>query len=586
MQFVIKGKMAGKQGKIVAPAAVAVTVVFATGLALVFGPPLGPESEKPALSDERTPRRSPPPPVSPRPTPKLGNAETGGSETSRGAQLAADGQSGMASELVSAPGSFEAAFEEAEPEKADYITSKRALSHTAPEGGKTVRPANAVKATARTGDDEASSGKPVPKTDDGTLPSPRFAMVSPVAPPAPAASTAPAPVRPPAAGAAYAKGSTIGRQHAEPVPLKVAAASPEPASEPVSNIKKRPAAAQEPPRRTTATTSVPTGVPRKPSPDLARADLAAKPVPVRRDPVILRAATGDGITQAPDDVYGPDGFADEDSGPSIESIAAALRNPARRDMGSSVSPEAMDWILGRPSRNGSDPFETVATAISGKKSGSRRAVTMPSEASTRLADADRPGADGEAMPASRDIRSPELGRRVPALTRVDPEVLREGLATDAEQREAGAVRQVLTQLAVVSSASPASPRPVANKAANEVETQAGLAPGDSTAPGQRGIYRQTAQGIEVDLPLRVHGMASGVITLVIAGASLDQANVVHGEFRVSLGTILAVLQPQMDPGLYARLQGSSNAATMVSLNDLRAAGIAVGFDRNGDLTLG
>ncbi|MCJ2179654.1 hypothetical protein [Novosphingobium album (ex Hu et al. 2023)] len=99
-------------------------------------------------------------------------------------------------------------------------------------------------------------------------------------------------------------------------------------------------------------------------------------------------------------------------------------------------------------------------------------------------------------------------------------------------------------------------------------------------------YKQTSAGVEVTLPLRVHGARAGSVTLLIAGATAGHADVVHKEFRISLASVLDALRPDMDPVTYARLRSSPNADELVTLNDLRAVGLTVGFDKNGNLTLG
>ncbi|MCT2401018.1 hypothetical protein [Novosphingobium mangrovi (ex Huang et al. 2023)] len=149
--------------------------------------------------------------------------------------------------------------------------------------------------------------------------------------------------------------------------------------------------------------------------------------------------------------------------------------------------------------------------------------------------------------------------------------------TDAPQR------QVLSQLA------PAAREafPVGNMSRDESHKPvAADQPVAVSAAPAAASYRQTTAGIEVELPLRVHGVRAGSITLLIEGAKADHADIVHREFRVSLASLLDVLRPNMDPALYARLRNSPDADSLVTLNDLRAVGITVGFDKNGDLTLG
>lgn len=250
------------------------------------------------------------------------------------------------------------------------------------------------------------------------------------------------------------------------------------------------------------------------------------------EPTLIRvAAIHDALPQSPDDP-----LADDPSAPTVASISAALHARRDADMGSSVSPEALDWILGRSGRDTPRTDEVLAVA------------------------------DPSVTP------DPLPGKRVPALTRVDPQVLREFEAR--QQDEADDSGQALAALATV----PLEER----RAPHQDQAAERIVP----ASIAHSAYRQTPDGIEVDLPMRLGEVRAGPVTLLIAGASLDRADVVHSEFRISLATVLKVLQPKMDPALYARLAGSTSAQTLVTFNQLRAAGVAIGFGTDGDLVLG
>lgn len=567
MQFVIKGTMAGRQGKRMPPAVVAVSVVFATGLTWACSPSLDPVDAPASISGQRSSSKTPPAGSSPshREAGEIPVAESAKASAALAETGTASVQSDASASLSFAPPTIQPELSGAgksdayDPPQTEAERSSP-LPMPAPVASE-KKPALAPKPTA-------------------TLPSPRFAMVSPVAPIA--SPDAPAVLAKPERSAAAASAKAPG---------------PDPAPEQAKAVAKAPEGSQPRPSsgRTVAEPSAnaaPATVPKS----MEQAAVAAKatPAPVSAKAMTLTAATGDGITRAPESLQEDNAFASEADGPSIESIAAALRNPPRRDLGSSVSPEAMAWILGGPSHN---LDEVVSTASAAHKPDAVQvaAAQNPVAGSTSLARV------GVASTQSSD--EPAIGRRIPALTRVDPQVLRESMARQAStpaDHDSFASETLLAEVATSVNAPGLKPAavPVATQAVPAVaassETAITSAPqtalADNVAMGatarHAGVYRQTAQGIEIDLPLRVNGAQAGAITLLIAGASLEQPDVVHGEFSVRLSAILQALQPQMEPALYEHLQGSAGAAAQVTLNDLRAAGITVGFAPNGDLTLG
>jgi hypothetical protein len=54
---------------------------------------------------------------------------------------------------------------------------------------------------------------------------------------------------------------------------------------------------------------------------------------------------------------------------------------------------------------------------------------------------------------------------------------------------------------------------------------------------------------------------------------------------VKLGELLALIEPMMDKSEFASLRASQAAGEFVTLNDLRAAGIEVSFDKEDRLVL-
>lgn len=87
---------------------------------------------------------------------------------------------------------------------------------------------------------------------------------------------------------------------------------------------------------------------------------------------------------------------------------------------------------------------------------------------------------------------------------------------------------------------------------------------------------QTERGIQFDVAARVNGDTAGKLPLLITGEAIS----------VRLGDVLALLEPMMEPTQFAALSASSGAGEYVTLNRLRASGIAVRFDARDQLILG
>ena len=98
-----------------------------------------------------------------------------------------------------------------------------------------------------------------------------------------------------------------------------------------------------------------------------------------------------------------------------------------------------------------------------------------------------------------------------------------------------------------------------------------LAKVDTTSAGSPSALNQT---IELQKPVQANGLALGNVDLRISGNSM---------IEVRLGSILSLLQDQMEPALFARLSAADNASTYVTFSDLRAAGIRINFDPVRDL---
>lgn len=86
------------------------------------------------------------------------------------------------------------------------------------------------------------------------------------------------------------------------------------------------------------------------------------------------------------------------------------------------------------------------------------------------------------------------------------------------------------------------------------------------APAQPSALSQV---IELQKQVVANGMALGTVDIRISGNST---------IEVRLGSILSLLQDQMEPELYERLSTANSAGTYVTFADLRAAGIRINFD--------
>lgn len=90
-------------------------------------------------------------------------------------------------------------------------------------------------------------------------------------------------------------------------------------------------------------------------------------------------------------------------------------------------------------------------------------------------------------------------------------------------------------------------------------------------------YRMTSRGVEFSTLARTHSATSGRVRLLIA----DDENIM-----VRLSDVLGLVGPLMPQGQFDRLAGSAQAQQFISLNDLRAAGIPVRFQKNDELEIG
>ncbi|MEJ5978411.1 hypothetical protein WG901_17290 [Novosphingobium sp. PS1R-30] len=83
--------------------------------------------------------------------------------------------------------------------------------------------------------------------------------------------------------------------------------------------------------------------------------------------------------------------------------------------------------------------------------------------------------------------------------------------------------------------------------------------------------------VSLTVATKLNGAAAGRVSLLIR----DDENI-----SVRLSDLLAVIEPAVEPDLYARLSASQAAQGYVTLNTLRAAGIAVRFDDRDRLVIG
>ena len=88
--------------------------------------------------------------------------------------------------------------------------------------------------------------------------------------------------------------------------------------------------------------------------------------------------------------------------------------------------------------------------------------------------------------------------------------------------------------------------------------------------------KRTVPSVSLKLSASVNGGAPGRVALLIDDAE---------NIQVRLSDLLAILKPELEPGLYAQLSDSQAAHSYMTLNDLRAAGIKVRFDENDRLVI-
>ena len=89
-------------------------------------------------------------------------------------------------------------------------------------------------------------------------------------------------------------------------------------------------------------------------------------------------------------------------------------------------------------------------------------------------------------------------------------------------------------------------------------------------------YHRTGSGIQFEVPAKINGTVAGNVPLLIA----DGENI-----SVKLGGLLSLIEPMMDKSEFASLSAAQAAGEFVTLNDLRAAGINVSFDKHDRLVL-
>lgn len=83
--------------------------------------------------------------------------------------------------------------------------------------------------------------------------------------------------------------------------------------------------------------------------------------------------------------------------------------------------------------------------------------------------------------------------------------------------------------------------------------------------------------VSLTVATKLNGAAAGRVSLLIR----DDENI-----SVRLADLLAVIEPAVEPDLYSRLSASQAAQGYVTLNALRAAGIAIRFDDSDRLVIG
>ena len=105
----------------------------------------------------------------------------------------------------------------------------------------------------------------------------------------------------------------------------------------------------------------------------------------------------------------------------------------------------------------------------------------------------------------------------------------------------------------------------------------------ASAPREIGRrYRYTDRGLEFEIEAQVRGAPARNISLLIDG----NLNTVASAIFVELEDILALVEPIMDRHEFEALRNSSSVHEYVSLNKLRAAGLAIDFDAQDKLVFG
>ena len=106
---------------------------------------------------------------------------------------------------------------------------------------------------------------------------------------------------------------------------------------------------------------------------------------------------------------------------------------------------------------------------------------------------------------------------------------------------------------------------------------AAIDPAADDRPSASDEADQRIDSVSLTVATRLNGAAGGRVSLLIR----DDENI-----SVRLSDLLAVIQTEVDPDLYARLGTSQGTQGYVTLNALRAAGIAVRFDDHDRLVIG
>lgn len=389
--------------------------------------------------------------------------------------------------------------------------------------------------------------------------------------------------------------TSLTTKHAAPVPQGLSAKSG-------GHEELAPGFAHSVPAATIAATRE-GGVSRQPTQALARASVDAPPAHTSPGPAALAAGPGPQVSA---------GLDQNDFHPRSEAppqVALILAEPAKP---ADIHPAA-GMSLASPSRPQAHPLPAVSAdalrwITEGTPDEDDRIFRRPALAGlagsdgTSLADVSRTSPPSLQAVRNR-IEEGLAKRKTPDADPASPADLAQtaalpgaeiantrAMTEPAKMRETPLATRANPLLLQLASARAALTTPSKRKSHTSPDGTAAVAraPGESLASEMplTASYKQTPAGVEVTLPLRIRGSQAGAITLLIEGARAGRADVVHREFTVSLAGLLEALRPAMDPAVYARLRNSSSADEYVTLNDLRAAGMTVGFDKNGDLTLG